>query len=195
MLSYEKIFENNRKWVEDRNSKGDEYHKRTVSGKKAEFLLIGCSDSRVPLESIMGAEPGEIFVHRNIANVVSRSDTNILSAIEFAIKVLEVKHIVVCGHTECIGVKSAMSSEDEEGNLGSWLSNVRYVIQKNSEELYNLQHEDKKYKRLLELNIIEQCNNISSLEMVKSSIRDKGTPSIHAWIYEIETGKLRDLNL
>ena len=138
MLAYQKVFENNRRWLKEKRAVDKDFFQKLTDEQNPDFMIIGCSDSRVPLESITGAQPGDLFVHRNIANQASKSDINVLSAIEYAVNVLKVKHIVVCGHTQCGGVKAAMESEDEDTNLGSWLSNIRYVMQKNSEELNDL---------------------------------------------------------
>ncbi len=192
MLSYEKVFQNNRKWLKEKKDADSDFFRKFSHGQNPDFMIIGCSDSRVPLETIMGAEPGDLFVHRNIANVVSTSDTNILSVIEYAVKHLKVKHIVVCGHTKCGGVKTAMESKDEDTILGSWVSNIREVMHNNSKDLDNLD-KDEKYKRLIELNTQEQCRNIDSLKLVRSSRLESGHPLVHAWLYDIETGLLKDL--
>lgn len=194
MLLYEKVFENNRRWLKEKQEADKDFFKRLTDEQNPDFMIIGCSDSRVPLESITGAQPGDLFVHRNIANQAGQSDTNVLSAIEYAVNVLKVKHIVVCGHSQCGGVKAAMESEDEDTNLGSWLSNIRDVIQKNSEELNKQVDGEQQYKRLIELNTIEQCNNINMLNVVRSSQRQTGYPTVHAWVYDIETGRLDDLD-
>lgn len=193
MPSYEDIFNNNRRWLEKKRGEDKDFFSRLSEGQNPDYLVIGCSDSRVPPETIMGAEPGELFVHRNIANVVSMSDPNVLSVIEYAVKHLKVKHIVICGHTGCGGIKAAMESEDEDGKLGSWLSNIRYVMQKNPEELFGLD-KDESYLRLVELNALQQAANVSSLALVKKSRQETGYPAVHAWIFDIVTGTLRDLD-
>ncbi len=193
MLTYKNIFENNRRWLEDRKSDDQDFFQKLAQEQNPDYLIIGCSDSRVPLEIITGAQPGDLFVYRNVANQASKSDHSVLSAIEFAINNFNIKHIIVCGHTQCGGVSTAMESDDEDTNLGSWLSNIRYVMQKHHDELQILDP-DKKYKRLIELNTIEQCNNISSLGVVRSSQQQTSYPTVHAWVYEIETGRLNDLD-
>lgn len=194
MLFYEKVFENNRRWLKEKKTVDKDFFQKLTDEQNPDFMIIGCSDSRVPLESITGAQPGDLFVHRNIANLANKSDINVLSAIEFAVNNLKVKHIVVCGHTQCGGIKLAMGSEDEDTNLGSWLSNIRYVMQKNSEELNRLSDQEEKYNKLIELNTIEQCDRLVSLDVIKKSVLESGYPTVHAWIYNIETGELSDLN-
>ncbi len=193
MLLYEKVFENNRRWLKDKKAADKDFFQKLAYEQNPDFMIIGCSDSRVPLESITGAQPGDLFVHRNVANQASKSDHSVLSAIEFAISNFNIKHIVVCGHTQCGGVSTAMESEDEDTNLGSWLSNIRYVMKKHDDELHILDP-DKKYNRLIELNTLEQCRNIASLKIIQSSQGKTGFPIVHAWIYDIETGQLYDLN-
>ena len=192
-MNYNKIFENNRRWAAEKRAGNSEFFSDLTKGQSPEYLVIGCSDSRVPLESITGVDPGEIFVHRNIANMVSESDPNLMAVIEFAVNILHVKHIVVCGHTHCGGVQASLEVDKNEA-LDTWLNNIRKVQKDNFRELDSIPDDDHSFLRLIELSTIQQCRNILDLDIVKSSIQKSSIPSIHAWIFDIETGELRDLN-
>ncbi len=192
-MDYNKIFENNRRWAAAKKADNSEFFSDLTKGQSPEYLVIGCSDSRVPLESITGVDPGEIFVHRNIANMVSESDPNIMAVIEFAVNILHVKHIVVCGHTHCGGVQASLEVDENEA-LDPWLNNIRKVQKENFRELDSILDDDKRYLRLIEINTIQQCRNILELDIIKSSIQSTSYPKVHAWMFDIETGQLRDLN-
>lgn len=192
-MDYKKIFENNRRWAAAKKADNSEFFSDLTKGQSPEYLFIGCSDSRVPLESITGFEPGEAFVHRNIANVVSESDPNLMAVVDFAVNTLKVRHIVVFGHSHCGGVLASLEA-DKKNPLNSWLNNIRKVQKDNFRELDSIQDDDHSFLRLIELNTIQQCRNILDLDIVKSSIQKSSIPSIHAWIFDIETGELRDLN-
>jgi len=192
-MKYNKIFENNRRWAEQKKSINPEFFKLLAEGQKPEYLFIGCSDSRIPPELLCGAEPGDLFVHRNIANIVSAEDQNIMSVISFAVNHLKVKHIIVCGHSHCGGVHASLKP-DKGDSLDPWLNNIRQVQKDNVRELDSVADKGERYLRLTELNTLQQCRNISELDIVKSSQSSSSFPQLHAWMFDIESGELRDLN-
>lgn len=192
--SYEVIFENNKKWVESRISKDPEYFQKLSASQSPEFLYIGCSDSRATAEELMGLKPGEVFVHRNIANVVNTLDMNSTAVIEYAVRSLKVKHIIVCGHYGCGGVKAAMTPEDY-GLMNPWLRTIRDVYRIHQKELDKIEDEQKKYDRLVELNVQEQCINIVKMACVQERYILEGYPIVHGWIFDMRTGKLIDLKI
>jgi len=192
-MDYKKIFDYNRRWAAAKKADSSEFFDELTKGQSPEYLFIGCSDSRVPIEIITGAEPGEVFVHRNIANVVSESDPNLMAVIEYALNTLELRHIVVCGHSHCGGVLASLEA-DKNDPLDPWLNNIRKVQKDNLKELNLIGDDDERYLRLIELNTIQQCRNILDLDVVKSSIQSTSYPEIHAWMFDSETGRLRDLN-
>lgn len=194
MTTYEGIFENNRKWVEKNKGTDADFFKKLSEGQNPEVLYIGCSDSRVTAEELMGAGPGEIFVHRNIANVVSNIDLNVMSVIEYAVTHLKVKHVVVCGHYFCGGVKAAMQPQDL-GILNPWLRNIRDVYRIHKDELNAIKDEEARYKRLVELNVEEQCINVTKTAAVQRSYLANEFPEVHGWVFDIHSGKLIDLKL
>ena len=187
------IFRNNEKWVADKLSLSADYFKNLSRDQTPEFLYIGCSDSRVTAEEVMGVEPGQAFIHRNIANMVISVDLNVLSVIHYAVAYLNVKQIVVCGHYNCGGVKAAMQSVDL-GILNPWLRNIRDVYRIHREELNNIEDDGKRYDRLVELNVQEQCINVIKTADVQKAIRQRGL-TIHGWVFDMRTGKLIDLKI
>ena len=188
-----KIFENNEKWVQDRIAEDPFYFDKLSKGQNPEYLYIGCSDSRVTAEEIMGLVPGEIFVHRNIANMVVSIDLNAMSVINYAIDHLKVKHVIVCGHYHCGGVKAAMQSKDM-GILNPWLRNIRDVYRTHQDELNTYINEDDRYNRLIELNVQEQCINLIKTASVQKAHKEWGL-LVHGWIFDVHSGKLVDLNI
>jgi len=194
MTSYEQIFENNRKWVESRKHSDQNYFERLAVEQKPDYLYIGCSDSRVPASEIMGLQPGEVFVHRNIANLVNSIDMNVISVISYAVEYLEVKHIVVCGHYNCGGVQAAMQPKDL-GVLNPWLRNIRDVYRIHREELDSIKDEKKRYNRLVELNVTEQCINVAKYAGVQKRFLSTGYPVVHGWVFDLHNGLLIDLNI
>jgi carbonic anhydrase len=194
MLTYEKIFENNASWLEEKKSSDDEFFKKLAQDQNPEYLYIGCSDSRVTAEDMMGAEPGDIFVHRNIANMVINIDLNTSSVIEYAVRHLGVKHIVVCGHYNCGGVKAAMTPQDL-GILNPWLRNIRDVYRLHKAELDGISDESERYNRLVELNVQEQCVNIVKTAVFQEKYLHDGYPEVHGWVFDIKSGKLIDLKI
>ena len=187
------IFRNNEKWVADKLSLSADYFKNLSRDQTPEFLYIGCSDSRVTAEELMGVEPGQAFIHRNIANMVISVDLNVLSVIHYAVAYLNVKQIVVCGHYNCGGVKAAMQAVDL-GILNPWLRNIRDVYRIHREELNNIEDDGKRYDRLVELNVQEQCINVIKTADVQKAIRQRGL-TIHGWVFDMRTGKLIDLKI
>jgi len=192
-LSYKQVFENNRLWVADKKASDRDFFTRLSKEQQPDYLYIGCSDSRVPAEIFMGAEPGEVFVHRNIANQVALSDQNALSVIHFAVDQLKVKHTIVCGHYMCGGVQAAMERR-QESPLDPWFDKVRMVAEQNRAELERLNDVDERFRRLVELNVEAQCRNVLKLDVVQEAIRKNGSPSLHAWVFDIHSGELTDLD-
>jgi carbonic anhydrase len=186
-----KIFENNRKWVAEQLKQDENYFKRLAEGQSPEILYIGCSDSRVSAETIMGVQPGEVFVHRNIANLVPNTDLNVMSVINYAVCHLKVKHIVVCGHYHCGGVAAAVETSDF-GVLNPWLRNIRDVYRLYGEELDAYEDDATKQKRLIEYNVYEQCMNVLKIQEVQKAIAERNL-QVHGWIFDIESGKLKDM--
>ncbi len=192
-MEIDKIFENNKNWISNKLETDPDYFNQLGEGQSPELLYIGCSDSRVTAEELMGAKPGEIFVHRNIANMVVSIDLNSMSVINYAVEHLKVKHVVVCGHTACGGVKAAMDSKDL-GILNPWLRNIRDVYRTHAKELNSIEDEEQKYDRLVELNTQEQCVNLIKTAVVQKAIRQRGL-KIHGWVFDVHTGELKDLGI
>jgi len=194
MVSYGQIFENNKKWVSAMTAADADFFEKLAADQNPDYLYIGCSDSRVPANEIMGLQPGEVFVHRNVANLVNNTDLNVLAVINFAVKHLSVKHIIVCGHYNCGGVKAAMMPKDM-GILNPWLRNIRDVYRLHSAELEAITDEKQRYNRLVELNVIEQATNVIKTASVQKSYGKKGYPEVHGWVFDLHTGILNDLNI
>ncbi len=191
---YNQIFENNQKWLTKNKASNKDFFKHLAKGQNPEILYIGCSDSRVTAEEMTGVKPGQMFVHRNIANLVPNNDSNSASVIEYGIKHLKVKHVVVCGHYFCNGVKAAMQAADL-GVLNPWLRNIRDVYRLHKKELNAIQDETERYNRLVELNVEEQCVNIIKMAVWQKCFLTHKLPTIHGWVFDIQTGKLIDLNI
>ncbi|KAA0209991.1 MAG: carbonic anhydrase [Ignavibacteriaceae bacterium] len=193
-MRFKKIFQNNEKWVSEKLSIDPDYFKKLSCGQNPEFLYIGCSDSRVTAEEMMGVNPGEVFVHRNIANIVSSTDSNLNAVVQFAVQHLKIKHIIVCGHYECGGVKSSMNPGDL-GQLNSWLQSIRDVYRLHQNTLDKITNQREKFDKLVELNVVEQCINIAKIDHVQRQWYKTGFPTIHGWVFNIRTGKIIDLEL
>jgi carbonic anhydrase len=187
------IFENNRKWVDEKLSVDPDYFKTLSEGQNPEFLYIGCSDSRVTAEELMGVKPGQAFVYRNIANMVSNNDLSAQTVVSYAVTHLKVNHIVVCGHYYCTGIKAAMQSADL-GILNPWLRSVRDVYRLHKTELNAINNEDERYKRLIELNVLEQCINVIKTADVQKAHKERNI-KVHGWVFDVGTGKLIDLKI
>lgn len=192
--SYQKIFENNKDWVKKKLSEDPDFFDKMSKGQSPEFLYIGCSDSRVTTEELMGLAPGEVFVHRNIANVVNTLDMSSTSVINYAVEHLKVKHIIVCGHYGCGGIKAAMQAQDY-GLLNPWLRTIRDVYRLHKDELNSIEDEEKRYNRLIELNVQEQCINVIKMACVQERYIQEHYPIVHGWVFDIKTGQLIDLSI
>ncbi len=192
-MNIKQIFENNRSWVEEKLKLDANYFKDLSKGQNPSILYIGCSDSRVTAEEMMGVQPGEAFIHRNIANMVPNGDLSSMSVINYAVKFLGVKHIVICGHYFCGGIKAAMEPADL-GILNPWLRNIRDVYRLHKDELNSITDEEKKYMRLVELNVQEQCINVLKTSIVQLAVRDNGL-TVHGWVFDVHSGKLIDLKI
>jgi carbonic anhydrase len=192
-MDLSQVFSNNNKWIKDKLADNTNYFSELGKGQSPEFLFVGCSDSRVTAEELMGLGPGEVFVHRNIANMVIGTDVNAMSVVNYAVTHLEVNHVVVCGHYACGGVKAAMQSADL-GVLNGWLRNIRDVYRLHRNELNAIEDEDKKYDRLVELNVQEQCVNLIKTAAVQKAYRNRGL-KVHGWVFDVHSGKLIDLKI
>lgn len=192
--SYEVIFENNKKWVEQNLKRDADFFKNLAKNQTPEFLYIGCSDSRASAEELMGLKPGEVFVHRNIANVVNTLDMSATAVIQYAVEHLKVKHIIVCGHYNCGGVKSAMTAQDYR-LLNPWLRTIRDVYRLHQVELDAIEDEGKRYDRLVELNVQEQCINVIKIACVQERYIIEEFPIVHGWVFDLRTGRLIDLEI
>lgn len=193
MDSIEQIFANNKKWIAGKLALDPAYFENLNKGQNPEFLYIGCSDSRVTAEDLMGVQPGEVFVHRNIANMVISIDLNVMSVINYSVRHLKVNHIIVCGHYSCGGIKAAMQSVDL-GILNPWLRNIRDVYRLHKDELNAIADEQARYNRLVELNVQEQCVNLIKTASVQQAHRERGL-MVYGWVFDIHTGKLIDLKI
>lgn len=188
------LFENNKKWAESITAQDPEFFAKLSQQQAPSYLWIGCSDSRVPANQIVGLLPGELFVHRNVANVVVHTDLNCLSAIQYAVDVLKVRHIIVCGHYGCGGVQAALL-EQRFGLIDNWLRHVQDVRKKHAAQLLALHDENQRWDRLCELNVIEQVVNVCETTIVQDAWEHGQELSVHGWVYSIHNGLLRDLNM
>lgn len=192
MESINKLLKNNKKWAAETTAKDPEFFSNLQHVQTPEFLWIGCSDSRVPADMISGTVPGEIFVHRNIANMVVHTDVNLLSVLEFAVNHLKVKHIMVVGHYNCGGVKAAMSNHNF-GIINKWVRNIKDVHRLHREEVDSLPTEEKRLNRLTELNVIEQVNNLAKTSIIQRAWKYEQRPHLHGWVYGLNDGIVRPL--
>ncbi len=192
-MNIKDIFDNNEKWISEKLALDKDYFNKLSQGQSPEILYIGCSDSRVTAEELMGVKPGEVFVHRNIANMVPNTDLNVQSVINFAVKHLRVNHVVVCGHYYCGGVKAAMQPLDL-GLLNPWLRDIRDVYRIHQDTLDTIENEEERYKKLVDLNVQEQCVNVIKTATVQKAYKDRGI-KVHGWVFDVKTGKLIDLQI
>lgn len=192
-MDFEKIFKNNEQWVAEKIKANPDYFTKLAKGQTPEILYIGCADSRVTAEDLMGVQPGEVFIHRNVANMVISIDLNVMSVLNYAVRQLNVKHIIVCGHYECGGVKASLQQADL-GILNPWLRNIRDVYRLHKEELNQFTDEHQRFDRLVELNVQEQCINILKTAVVQQAVQQRGL-TVHGWVFDIRTGKLIDLKI
>lgn len=194
MTTLKNLFQNNQKWVKEKLSSDRKYFSKLSNIQKPEYLWIGCSDSRVPANEIVGMQPGELFVHRNVANVVEHTDINCLSVIQYAVEVLKVKHIIVCGHYGCGGVLAAMGNK-QFGLIDNWLRNIKDVYRFHEEKFKKLKNEKERINLLCELNVREQVMNVCYTNIIQNAWERKQLLSVHGWIYDIHDGLLKDMGL
>jgi carbonic anhydrase len=187
------IFKNNEDWISRKLSEDADYFKKLEKGQNPDILYIGCSDSRVTAEEIMGMKPGEAFVHRNIANMVDSIDMNAFSVINYAVTQLKVDHIIVCGHYGCGGIKAAMDP-NSQGILNPWLFGIKDVHRLHNSQLKKIKDPNKKYRRLVELNVQEQCFNLMKIAAVQKAALGSGL-KIHGWVFDVSNGKIIDLKI
>jgi len=192
-MDFQKIFDNNKSWIKQKLNDDTAFFDKLAAGQSPQILYIGCSDSRVTAEQLMGLGPGDVFVHRNIANMVPNADLNVMSVIEYAVEHLKVDHIVVCGHYGCGGVKAAMQSADL-GILNPWLRNIRDVYRQHSDELIAITDEDARYRRLIELNVQEQAINALKTPVVQRASKQRDV-TIHGWVFDLASGAIVDLGI
>jgi carbonic anhydrase len=191
---YKKILENNIEWVEATLAEDPNYFTDLAKGQTPPLLWIGCSDSRVPANEIIGAKPGEVFVHRNIANMVVHSDMNMLSVLDYAVNVLKVKHVLVCGHYGCGGIKAAMGN-DSVGIIDNWIRHIKDVYRLHKVELDGIEDETERFNRFVELNVIEQVCDLAKTSIVQSAWKNGQELSLHGWAYGLNSGFVTDLNV
>ncbi|RUA12072.1 MAG: carbonate dehydratase [Flavobacteriia bacterium] len=191
---YKSLFEKNEKWIEKRLADDPDFFKRMSQGQSPQLLWIGCADSRVPANEIIGTEPGEVFVHRNIANLVIHTDMNMLSVLDYAVNVLKVRHVVVCGHYGCGGVQAAMENKSY-GVIDNWIRHIKDVYRFHQDELDHINEKDQKFDRFVELNVVEQVFDLAKTSIVQNAWRNDQKLSIHGWVYSLNDGKIIDLNV
>ena len=194
MQDYKKLLENNIEWVNEVKKNDPTYFNKLASIQKPDFLWIGCSDSRVPANTITGTNPGEVFVHRNIANMVIHSDMNMLSVLSFAVDVLHVKHIIVCGHFGCGGVAAAMGN-NQFGLIDNWLRHIKDVYRFHSKELEEINNETDKLNAFIKINVMEQAYNLGKTTIVQNAWKRQQSLHVHAWVYDINDGIIQDLKV
>jgi carbonic anhydrase len=190
--SYKKLIHGNRKFAMEKKQDDPDYFKRLSLGQEPQYLWIGCSDSRVPANEVTGTSSGEIFVHRNIANMVVHTDVNLMSVLDYAVSILKVKHVIVCGHYGCGGIKAAMKSESY-GYVDSWLRNIKEVYVKHADELNKIEDFEMRANRLCELNVIEQVRDLAKTKIVQEAWKIRKL-QIHGWVYGLEDGLIKELN-
>lgn len=191
MKSYEKLLQENKAWAAEKISGDPQYFDRLAHLQTPEYLWIGCSDSRVPANEITGTQPGEIFVHRNLANLVINTDVNLLSVLDYAVNHLRVKHVIICGHYGCGGIKSAFTKTDFKPVLNMWLRNIKDVYRHHRAELDAIQEEETKADRLVELNVMEQVMNLAKTSIVQRSWKEHQYPHLHGWVYGLKDGLIK----
>lgn len=188
MKTYERLLLENKAWAKEKVDDDPEYFKRLSLLQKPEFFWIGCSDSRVPANEITNTQPGEIFVHRNVANMVVHTDVNLLSALDFAVNHLKVKHVIVCGHYGCGGVKAAMTNHDYKQVLNMWLRNIKDVNRLHRHELEKIEDEEARCDRLVELNVREQVQHLAKTSIIQRAWQNDQRPDLHGWVYGLKDG-------
>jgi carbonic anhydrase len=191
MHSYEKLLSLNKAWAAEKVEDDPEYFDRLAHLQTPEFLWIGCSDSRVPANEITGTQPGEIFVHRNVANMVVNADVNLLAVLDYAVNYLKVKHVIVCGHYGCGGIKAAATQTDYRPVLNMWLRNIKDVYRINRKELDAIKDEEDRTDRLVELNVQEQVTNLSKTSTIQRAWKNENRPDLHGWVYGLKNGIIK----
>lgn len=191
---YKQLLENNKKWVASKIEADPEYFSRLANGQQPPILWIGCSDSRVPANEIIGAQPGEVFVHRNIANMVVHSDMNMLSVLDYAVNALKVKHVIVCGHYGCGGVHTAMTNK-HVGIIDNWIRHIKDVYRLHHKELNSIEDEKKKFDRFVELNVQEQVWDLAKTSIIQQAWENGQQVHLHGWVYDIKDGIIQDLDI
>ncbi|MCF7806056.1 MAG: carbonate dehydratase [Simkaniaceae bacterium] len=193
MRELQHLFKNNRLWAENMQKKDDKAFQRLSEKQTPKYLWIGCSDSRIPANEILGLEPGELFVHRNVANLFPHTDFNCLSVLQYGIDYLNIEHVIVCGHYQCGGVAAAMENE-QFGLVDNWLRNIRDVYAREKELLDAITDKTQKYDRLVELNVLNQVMNVCHTTIVQNAWAQKKRLFVHGWVYDLSTGLLKDLD-
>lgn len=191
---YNTLLENNKEWVSRKLKMDKDFFHRLSKGQTPPVLWIGCADSRVPANEIIGAEPGEVFVHRNIANMVLHTDMSMLSVLDYAVNVLKVKHVIVCGHYGCGGVKAAMGNQ-HIGLIDNWIRHIKDVYRFHSKELNSIEDEEARFNRFVELNVFEQVQGLAKTSIIQAAWQSGQEVSIHGWVYGVDNGLIKDLNL
>jgi len=191
MNEYQKLLVDNKEWAEEMVGKDPDYFNRLLHIQTPSFLWIGCSDSRVPADKITGTQPGEIFVHRNIANLVINDDVNLFSVLDYAVNQLKVKHVIICGHYGCGGIQAAMSNRDYNYVLNMWLRNIKDVYRLYREELDNIPNEEKRLNMLVELNVKEQVMHLAKTSVIQRAWKNEQRPYLHGWVYSLENGLIK----
>jgi carbonic anhydrase len=194
MDTYQNLLLGNKRWVKEKMREDPGFFERLSKGQSPKVLWIGCSDSRVPANEITGTNPGEVFVHRNIANMVVHSDMNLLSVLDYAVNILHVEHVIVCGHYGCGGVKAAMTSE-QYGLVDNWLRHTKDVYRLHNKELDAISDDEKRLNRFVELNVIEQVFDLSKTSIIQNAWRNTNMPIVHGWVYDLKTGIIDDLEV
>lgn len=193
-ITYDSLLQGNRDWVKDMIDNDPSFFDKLSAGQSPPVLWIGCSDSRVPANQITNTKPGDVFVHRNIANVVVHTDMNLLSVLDYSINVLKVKHVIVCGHYGCGGVKAALGNK-QVGIIDNWLRNIRDVYRTHEREMSTIKDENQRFDRLVELNAIEGASNVMNTSIVQSAWANGQDLAVHAWVYSLKTGLIKDLKV
>jgi carbonic anhydrase len=192
MKEYKKLLLSNKAWASERLELDPSYFDNLSKTQTPLFLWIGCADSRVPAEEITNVGPGDIFVHRNVANMVVHTDINLLSVLQYAVEVLEVKHIIVCGHYNCGGVKAAMTNQDF-GLINKWLRNIKEVYEKHYEDLHDIKDETARFNKLVELNVAQQIQNLAKTSIVQKAWKKRQFPHLHGWVFDIHKGEIKEV--
>jgi carbonic anhydrase len=192
MKEYKKLLISNKAWASERLEVDEHYFDDLSKDQNPLFLWIGCADSRVPAEEITHADPGEIFVHRNVANMVVHTDMNLLSVLQYAVEVLKIRHIIVCGHYNCGGVKAAMTNKDF-GLINKWLRNIKEVYEKHYDELHAIENEQSRFNAMVELNVKEQIQNLAKTSIVQKAWKNSQLPHLHGWVFDIHKGEIKEV--